>query len=482
MEPKASSHPFRRASGSGVLEGETAPVVRAAEMRFGLRLQEGLRSLLMKAAIDLTHARVAESIAEVAARVLTGPEDDPVVRKMREVASIGETYFFRIPEQLKMLEELAEEEILKPKRRRNVRSLRLWSAACSTGEEAYTLAMIFKRIAPEFDLQIIATDMNAASLEVARRGIYRGRSWRQIGPEAIAGGGVVQSKTGDGWEVTPEIKRLVTFHTLNLVTDVYPNTERGVNGFDVVLCRNVLIYLDEAKIPGVMRQIAASSAPRTLLALTPAEYMASRYLVGYETRPHGLLVRTALRKAPAETSGKTSKTRKAASSEAAARGKVIAEEPSRVVAPSPPAAEPPALTGVLESVGAFEMALEAARAAADRGDFDEAHRLARVALSHRQDSPEPHFLLAAMWSAAREPAHALREYQQVLFLDRDSIAAELGLGHALSMEGKEEVARPHFERALRLLDTRKPTELIPQLGVTAQVARRLAVDGLEGRR
>ncbi|HZH03678.1 MAG TPA: CheR family methyltransferase [Myxococcaceae bacterium] len=440
---------------------EVAPVVRAAEMRFGLKLQTGLQSLLAKAAADLVERRVAESVAEVAARVLTASDEDAVVRRMREVASIGETYFFRNPEQLRSIEAMAVEHILKPKRRRGAsQTLRIWSAACSTGEEAYTLALMFRRAAPDFDIQILGTDMNDASLATARRGIYRGRSWRKTAPEELEGG---LQRTAEGWEVTPEVKRMVTFATLNLVTDHYPDPDRGVTGFDLVLCRNVLIYLDEAKIPGVMRRIALSCAARSLIALTPAEYMAARYAEGFESRPHGILVQPATRRRVTAPS-------LAAPPRAPAR-------PAPARPPTP--VEPQALSGALTAADEFGLALEGARSAADRGDFNEAHRLAQVALNLRKDSPAPHFLLAAMWSAARETAQALREYQQVLFLDRNSVAAELGLGNALSLDGKGDAARQHFDRALRLLQGRSEEELVAELGVTVSVARRLAVDGLE---
>ena len=124
------------------------------------------------------------------------------------------------------------------------------------------------------------------------------------------------------------------------------------------------------------------------------------------------------------------------------------------------------------------MILDAARKAADHASFEEAHRLIERARALRPDAAEPFFLLGSTLSALGRWAEAIREFQRALFLDRTSVAAELGLGHALFSGQHRKEARRAFERALSLLEGRPDEATVPMMGVTVAVARRFATDWL----
>ncbi len=237
------------------------------------------------------------SFTEMIARIAHGPEDDPIVRALRGAASIGETFFFRSPQQLQRLEEVAQTHLIQPKRRQGNLNLRVWSVACSTGEEAYTLAILFKRAAPDFNIQVVGSDMNETALQAARVGVYRSRAFRQVSPEILARW---FPPVEGGWEVDEELRSCVSFKLLNLVADRSPAAQRNLSGFDVLVYRNVLIYLDADQIPGVMERLGKCSNATSVLVLTPAELAAARHAPEFKSLSSGLFLRS-----PATAQAKT---------------------------------------------------------------------------------------------------------------------------------------------------------------------------------
>ncbi|MCW2246656.1 chemotaxis protein methyltransferase CheR [Azospirillum fermentarium] len=157
---------------------------------------------------------------------------------------VGETFFFRYVEQFEALRVVAVPECLR--RNAETRTLRIWSAGCSIGAEAYTLEILLKRhFAAELDgwrVLILGTDINRAFLDQARRGVYGDWSLRGL-PAALQKD--CFDSAGNGWSVKPAFRAWTRFDMVNLVEDTLPDFSRGIAGFDIILCRNVMIYFDE---------------------------------------------------------------------------------------------------------------------------------------------------------------------------------------------------------------------------------------------
>ncbi|PLT28334.1 CheR family methyltransferase [Peribacillus deserti] len=115
-------------------------------------------------------------------------------------------------------------------------SLKIWSAACSTGEEPYTVAMIMSRLAPLSRVKILATDIDENVLARAKLGVYPERSLNEV---PISVREKFFSKDGDYYSVSEEIKNTVQFQNQNLLSDAFESN------FDLIICRNVLIYFTE---------------------------------------------------------------------------------------------------------------------------------------------------------------------------------------------------------------------------------------------
>ncbi|MGQ0508241.1 MAG: CheR family methyltransferase [Myxococcaceae bacterium] len=440
---------------------DVTELVRAVEKRFGLRLHVGFHTVLAERAFLLLGHHGATTLSDVTRRLRDADDEDPIVIAMGQAASIGETYFFRSPKQLKVLERMIQ-QLAEAKRAVNHRVMRLWSAACATGEEPYTLGMICQRVIPDFRVQIFASDMNAAALQIAATGEYRKRSFRGVDPSTLP---FLQSR-GDHWVVDKELRQRVVFTELNLTQDAIPDSSRGLANFDLILCRNVLIYIDEDKIPEVMRKLAAAATARSLIALTPAETPSGRHLPGFTTGPEGIFLRVkeGIRAGKPKTSPTPSAKR---------ASETLAPPASKGGHSKAHAREKSDLRAQAESVEALRLAREAA----DKGQLGEALRLAEHAAGLAPSEAQPCYLLAVVSAAAGEAERAQRCFERVLFLDRSFVAAELGLGELLSKSGRREEAVKHLNRAQRLLSKRAPEELVEGLDLSVALTGRL-LEGL----
>lgn len=152
----------------------------------------------------------------------------------------NETYFFREFEQLKSFAEHCLPGVLDRKTRN--RDINIWSAGCSTGEEAYTLSIILLEMLDNYNkwnINIYATDINTEVLKKAERGVYSERSVKYVPREYFAK--YFTGKTEE-WKVAPDVKRNVKFENVNLINN---GAAKFYKNIDFIFCRNVLIYFDD---------------------------------------------------------------------------------------------------------------------------------------------------------------------------------------------------------------------------------------------
>lgn len=145
--------------------------------------------------------------------------------------TINVSEFYRNPEQWEVL----RENIL-PFLLRKSPSLKIWSSACSTGDEPYTLVMVLNHYVPLKDIKIIATDIDNEAIKKAKAGIYTEKSVEKLPPRYLA---KYFAKAGNTYVINDEVKACVEFNRLNLLKDTYPKN------CDLIVCRNVLIYFTE---------------------------------------------------------------------------------------------------------------------------------------------------------------------------------------------------------------------------------------------
>lgn len=191
-----------------------------------------------------------------------------------EAITINETYFFRNQPQLDALVSSVIPEIIASKSKFNNNKIRIWSAASSSGEEAYSVAIVLNELIkpkfPHFEIEIVGTDINQAVVETAKNGIYRDYSIRNAPAYYLK----KYFKSNNGYyELDPNIKKYANFKLINLLDDLIMKT---MNSFDIIFCANVLIYFDLAAKTKVISKLYDS--------LNKGGYL----FIGYSETLHGV--------------------------------------------------------------------------------------------------------------------------------------------------------------------------------------------------
>lgn len=337
----------------------------------------------------------------------------------------GETYFFRDHGQFALLRTRILPELIE--RRREKRRLRLWSAGCASGEEAYSIAMLIDMVLPEWQtwqITLVGSDINDEALARARRGRYGDWSFRMV-PENLKAR--YFRRNGDGWILNARICAMVDFRVGNLVTDPLPDCMSS--DMDLILCRNVLIYFHPEAVRIVAEKLAASLAEGGYLVTGHTELHGCT-LPGLQSRlfPEGVAYERATSARPA-----------------ALPPSLVWTSPG--VIPPPPAASLP-LSG---APAVRESASERAQTLADRGDYEAAENACKEALNADFLQPAPHFLLAQLAQLRDDYREAEAQLKQTLYLAPDHIAAHLELAALLERAGQPERAQAQLRTARDLL-------------------------------
>jgi len=182
--------------------------------------------------------------------------------------TVNETYFFRDFPQLRNFAEDVLQQVVRKKQKNNDYKIKIWSAACSTGEEPYTLAIILHEMLDEpekWDVHILASDINTDVLRSAKIGLYDYRSVRDVPPEYLE---KYFSLQGNKYSINAAIKRRVNFRQINLMDS---KAVSEVTGCDFIFCRNVLIYFDDRSRKKVLDDLYHSLNPGGFLFLGHSE-------------------------------------------------------------------------------------------------------------------------------------------------------------------------------------------------------------------
>jgi chemotaxis protein methyltransferase CheR len=176
-----------------------------------------------------------------------------------------ETSFFRYPSVYEAFEKRVLPELHVKKFWKNPRTLRIWSAGCSTGEEPYSIAITIAdslSFSDSWNVEILATDVGRHALKHAERGMYAGRSLGSVSPERLA---THFSQAHDGHQVKPRLRKMVTFAQMNLASAVY------VGRMDMIFCMNVLIYFSEERRRSLVQRFYDTLEPGGYLFLGHSE-------------------------------------------------------------------------------------------------------------------------------------------------------------------------------------------------------------------
>lgn len=406
--------------------------------------------------------------------------------------TIGETYFFRHTEQFDALRHVVLPDLIE--RNQSSRRLRIWSAGCATGAEPYSLAVLLRRdLAARiagWDVSILGTDVNRSFLARAREGRFEEWDLRGASDEVTRG---CFDRHGKSWALRPEYKEWVSFQYHNLAKHPFPSLVHNLAAFDLILCRNVMIYFGpaatasmvdrfwESLVEGgwllvghaepnteVFRQFRTVSAPGTTLYKKTAEAAgraapleslawpapdtapAALPLTEFERAHGGLPAGHTLASSPAlDLPAAPSRAQRAPQLKVGASEQRESARSIRAGAlrcPSEPSAEAGALAGV--------------RALADRGDWQGASACCRRLLEADGLNPEIHFYLALALEQLGAPAEAELSLRRALYLDRGLVLAHYHLALFLQKNKNVPQAVRSFENVLELLSRGDDGDLV----------------------
>lgn len=206
----------------------------------GLEFPESKKYLLecrLKPRVTAVHCK---SFEEYYHYLRFDPARDKELVELFNAVTTNETFFFRDSAQIECFQKFILPQIVEE--RKQSKKVRVWSAGCSSGEEAFTLAMVIAEYAPplvNWDIEIMGTDISEHILTMARRGVYGPYSIRNI-PKAYLNK-YFHSEEGR-FTVVPSLKKMVRFENVNLMDSLKMRTFRDM---DLIFCRNVLIYFDQ---------------------------------------------------------------------------------------------------------------------------------------------------------------------------------------------------------------------------------------------
>jgi chemotaxis protein methyltransferase CheR len=176
-----------------------------------------------------------------------------------------ETSFFRYPAVYEALERKILPEIHERKFWQDPRTLRVWSAGCSTGEEPFSIAVSVSdalKFAEAWDIEILATDISRRALRHAERGVYPRRSLQDVSLRQVE---AYFTQIKQGFQVRPRIRRMISFAQMNLIEPVY------LGKFDCIFCMNVLMYFSEERRVAILRRFFEALEPGGYFLLGHAE-------------------------------------------------------------------------------------------------------------------------------------------------------------------------------------------------------------------
>ncbi|AXA67588.1 CheR family methyltransferase [Pseudomonas oryzihabitans] len=405
------------------LDPRLAPLVRA---RTGLAIAD---DMLGRAIRQRLRERQEGDAEDYMARIL---DDEAEFADLLDLLVIPETWFFRDPQAIAHAARFAQE-----RHARSGAPVRLLSLPCSTGEEPYTLAMaLFDTGLPAQAFEVTAVDINEPSLERARRGLYGRNSFRA---RDLSFRDRYFAPEGDRHRLAERVRNQVRFRQGNILQ---LGSLRDGTAFDVVLCRNLLIYFDDQTQGRALSHLAALMHDDGLLCVGSSE-MVSAMRHGFASL--GVAHASALvkRQAAAPEQPRPPTPATPPRRKAAPRPPAAATLPARLRARSTPSPAP------TTAVSAGPAPLEEARRLADAGRGAEAETLLRNLLEADRSQAGAHFLLALILPDARA-AEAERALRQALYLEPGHYPALCRLALICERAGRLDEAGRLRERAARI--------------------------------
>jgi chemotaxis protein methyltransferase CheR len=437
-----------------------------------------------------------ENVGEFIEWLFSSPPTQKQIEILASHLTVGETYFFRERRAFEILEHSIL-PVLIDARRRTGKHLRLWSAGCSTGEEPYSIAILLDQLIPDlkdWNITILATDINVGALRKADEGIYSDWSFRDTPP--FFKDKYFEKVNGSRYRLLPDIRKMVNFSYLNLSEDVYPALQNNTNAMDIIFCRNVLMYFAPEYVNLAAERFNRSLVDGGWLIVSPVETSHIYYaqfttvriqdLTFYKkdtrkTKPESVSAKYVEKEiVPYSLPPKKAKHRKSEKPYHTAPYDAPGRPKQSVLTPLEEAAilyqkgfyrEAEERLSVLISNGCSsqEMLVYFTKILANQGKLEDAFHWCEKAVSADKCDPHLHYLLAIILDEQKRGEEAKASLKRALYLDHDFVLAHFALSNLSLRLGNIAEARKHFSNTKEILSKCNPDEILPESeGITAR--------------
>ena len=471
---------------------ELAMISRRITDEMGLCFPEDRWKDLMRGISGAAAELGCRDTADFMHQLLASPADKKLIEVLARHLTTGETYFFREKQVFATLKDQILPELIRS-RAGSGKTIRIWCAGCSSGEEPYSVAILLKQMLSDirdWNITIRATDINLDALARARAGVYGEWSFRDTDADFrttfFTGAGKGQ------YGILPEIKKMVSFAYLNLVSDPFPELANNTNAMDIIFCRNVLMYFSQDQTESVTRRFhhALLNGGWFITSVTETSLNIAREFTGINL-PEVMVFRkvpqvleavqlkgTAARAVTREPEIPRGLSEKTQTRTVPPAGKVpvAVKQVSQKKQPEPV----PTLAAARElyAIGRYGEAARTCEALpageagsgamilltrtyANQGRLDLAESWCQKAIASDRINPETHYLLASILQERGREAEAAESLQRVIFLDKDCILAHYDLGNLALRRGDAYAASRHFRTAEKILRELPDNAVVP---------------------
>ena len=462
--------------------------------RIGLRFPRERWHVLEQGIGNVARELGFEDPESCIAALMASPLTQSRIEILASHLTVGETYFFREKNLFALLEQELLPALIKV-RRETQRQLRVWSAACSTGEEAYSIAILLSRLIPDinnWNITILGTDINPHFLRKASTGIYRDWSFRDT-PHWVKN--YFKKAQSGGFEILPSVKALVSWSFLNLADGIYPARFNGSAAFDIVFCRNVLMYFAPEQVKNVVDNLHRALVDSGYLVVSPSEASKERFAQFTQCNfsqailyQKNSLIRQEISVPRDKQLGRRPSARPYVIAKTEGRSAVIAKTQQMTkLSQSSTNDKVRALLAQCHYDEAIERLLAMLKANPDVVETDVAETMSLLARAYAGQSrltdalawcqqavaadklnAAYRYLLATILQELNRIEEAINALRQALYLCPEFALAHFALGNLMLRQDNRQNAKRHFGNALALLEALPPQDSVPEAdGMTA---------------
>jgi chemotaxis protein methyltransferase CheR len=365
--------------------------------------------------------------------------------------TISETYFWREPKVFAALTDSILPELYQSKKNKE-KCIRIWSAGCSTGEEAYSIAIALHKTIKKIEdwkITILATDINPAALGKAEHGIYRNWSFRNC-PDWLKTR--YFNDLGDRrFEIIPEIKKMVTFQYRSLTDE---NTLPAIaNKMDIIFCRNVLMYFTSDWVSKISQGLFNSLSENGWFVVSSSELSSQLFPQFTAVNFPGAVL---------YCKGKNGNTH---SFDVHSIAMLEPLQPLNILTHFKPQPQPQPQPQPIQQHPAEESIIAkifAIRLLADQGHLEEALTICNEAIESCKLAPEIYFLRASILQELDKDPEAIKSLKQAIYIDPEYVMGHFALGNLFIRQGNSKNSKMHFKNTLDLLNGCADEDILPE--------------------